>query len=96
MRKKPNPEDIAIGERVRSIRVAQGVSQSELGEACGVSYQQIQKYETGANRLSITRGLVIARVLNSTIAALAGQPAPSKRPARPAPSKPARERAGYG
>jgi len=55
MQKKPNPVDVYVGGRLREVRVTTGLSQQQLGEELGLSYQQIQKYETGANRLSASR-----------------------------------------
>jgi transcriptional regulator with XRE-family HTH domain len=50
-----NKIDVLVGKRVRARRHALGVSQTELGDAIGVKFQQIQKYETGANRVSASR-----------------------------------------
>jgi transcriptional regulator with XRE-family HTH domain len=47
--------DVHIGRRVRERRVAMGLSQSELAEGLGISFQQVQKYESGANRISGSR-----------------------------------------
>ena len=47
--------DRIVGERIRRRRILTGLTQDQLGEALGVSYQQIQKYETGANRVSAGR-----------------------------------------
>jgi transcriptional regulator with XRE-family HTH domain len=47
--------DIHVGRRVRAARIAQGVSQEELGNAVGVTFQQIQKYEKGINRIGTGR-----------------------------------------
>ena len=45
----------AIGEKIRSLRKRLGISQEQLGEIAGVSYQQIQKYENGTDRVSANR-----------------------------------------
>ena len=50
-----NNIDVLVGKRIRARRHALGISQSELGTAIGVKFQQIQKYETGANRVSASR-----------------------------------------
>jgi transcriptional regulator with XRE-family HTH domain len=50
-----NNIDVLVGKRIRARRHALGISQSELGAAIGVKFQQIQKYETGANRVSASR-----------------------------------------
>lgn len=49
---QPDPIDIIVGEHIRARRHVLGMSQSALGEAIGVSFQQVQKYERGANRVS--------------------------------------------
>ncbi len=54
-RKLPHPIDRHVGARVRARRVLANVSQVELGVALGVTFQQIQKYEKGANRISASR-----------------------------------------
>jgi transcriptional regulator with XRE-family HTH domain len=56
--------DKHVGERIRLRRTELGLTQEQLAEALGVSYQQIQKYETGANRISAGRILEIARKLS--------------------------------
>jgi transcriptional regulator with XRE-family HTH domain len=55
--------DAHVGERIRLRRTEFGLTQEQLAEALNVSYQQIQKYETGANRVSAGRMLEIARKL---------------------------------
>jgi transcriptional regulator with XRE-family HTH domain len=56
-----------IGERIRSRRIRAGVSQENLGKPLGVSFQQIQKYEKGTNRVSAGRLLKIAEVLECDV-----------------------------
>ena len=56
--------DTIVGERIRRRRILSGLTQDQLGEALGVSYQQIQKYETGANRVSAGRLYLIAQELD--------------------------------
>jgi transcriptional regulator with XRE-family HTH domain len=63
-KKKPNPIDIHVGSRVRLRRNMLGMSQEKLGEALGITFQQIQKYEKGANRVGASRLQAIATVLN--------------------------------
>jgi transcriptional regulator with XRE-family HTH domain len=55
--------DIEVGRRIRERRIALGMSQTELGRLAGVKFQQIQKYETGANRVSASRLYTIAAAL---------------------------------
>jgi transcriptional regulator with XRE-family HTH domain len=57
------PLDIAIGARIRAYRIARKISQEELGEALGVTFQQVQKYEKGANRISGSRLVKLCEVL---------------------------------
>ena len=56
--------DTIVGERIRRRRILAGLTQDQLGEALGVSYQQIQKYETGANRVSAGRLYLLAERLD--------------------------------
>lgn len=60
--------DRHVGDRIRLRRTTLGVSQSELGEQLGVSFQQVQKYERGATRVSASRLWDIARALDVNIA----------------------------
>ncbi|MEM8878287.1 MAG: helix-turn-helix transcriptional regulator [Pseudomonadota bacterium] len=62
--KKPNPIDVHVGARLRQRRVTRGVSQERLGEQLGVTFQQIQKYEKGSNRIGASRLFEIARFLD--------------------------------
>ncbi|MGH1465791.1 MAG: helix-turn-helix domain-containing protein [Cognatishimia sp.] len=58
-----NKIDVLVGKRIRARRHAIGISQTELGDAIGVKFQQIQKYETGANRVSASRLWAVAEKL---------------------------------
>ena len=64
--------DIAIGERIRARRHQIDMSQQELGGSLGVSFQQIQKYEKGVNRLSSGRLIHLANVLQCSVTDLIG------------------------
>ncbi len=66
--KKPNPIDIHVGSRVRLRRTMLGMSQEKLGNALDITFQQIQKYEKGANRIGASRLQNIANVLNVPVA----------------------------
>jgi transcriptional regulator with XRE-family HTH domain len=55
MSSKPDPVDVHVGKRVRLRRTLLGMSQQELGEALGLTFQQVQKYERGTNRVSSSR-----------------------------------------
>ena len=63
-KKKPNPIDTHVGSRVRLRRNMLGMSQEKLGDALGITFQQIQKYEKGANRIGASRLQAIANVLS--------------------------------
>jgi transcriptional regulator with XRE-family HTH domain len=61
--KVPNPIDIYVGSRVRMRRLMLGMSQERLAEQIGVTFQQVQKYEKGTNRIGASRLQTIASVL---------------------------------
>ncbi len=65
--KAPDPMDIALGAAVRIRRRAIGMSQEAMADQCGVSFQQIQKYENGSNRISFSRLVQISRALRSRV-----------------------------
>lgn len=67
MKKNPNPIDIHVGSRVRMRRMMVGMSQEKLGDALGLTFQQIQKYEKGANRIGASRLHQIASALGVQI-----------------------------
>jgi transcriptional regulator with XRE-family HTH domain len=60
----PNPIDVHVGARVRLRRTLMGMSQEKLGEAIGLTFQQVQKYERGANRVGASRLFDLSRVLD--------------------------------
>ena len=63
----PSPVDVHVGARLRVRRTLMGMSQTALGDAIGLSFQQMQKYERGTNRISSSRLYDIARVLDVPI-----------------------------
>jgi transcriptional regulator with XRE-family HTH domain len=63
MTKRPHEADIALGRRLKSLRVRRGLSQTELGMLLGVSFQQIQKYENATNRIRVSQLRRIAEAL---------------------------------
>ncbi|CAM5772241.1 transcriptional regulator [Labrys miyagiensis] len=67
IKKAPNPIDQHVGSRVRIRRVLTGMSQEKLGEALGLTFQQVQKYEKGTNRIGASRLQHIASILGVTI-----------------------------
>ena len=65
--------DKALGARVRFLRQLRGISQEKLAENLGLTFQQVQKYETGANRFPIARMTRIAKLLGCSAAFLLGE-----------------------
>lgn len=59
-----HPMDAALGQRLRTLRLERGISQEKLGERCGVTFQQIQKNESGTNRIGFSRLVEITRALS--------------------------------
>ncbi|MBS1164231.1 MAG: transcriptional regulator, family [Proteobacteria bacterium] len=68
--KKPNTDDIALGAAIRQRRLLLAISQEKLADGLGITFQQIQKYEKGTNRVSWSRLVQIAKALNCSIAGL--------------------------
>lgn len=68
--KPPNPIDRYVGSRVRMRRIMLGMSQEKLGKALGLTFQQIQKYEKGTNRVGASRIQQISDVLNVPVSFL--------------------------
>ena len=66
----PDPLDMALGHNIRIRRKSLGLSQSALGAAVGLTFQQIQKYESGANRVSFSKLVEISRALTCRVADL--------------------------
>ena len=64
MTKIPNPIDVHVGSRLRMRRMLVGMSQEKLGESLEVTFQQVQKYERGANRISASRLFDISHILD--------------------------------
>lgn len=68
-----DPVDIAVGARIRLLRKLRGLSQQALADAAGVTFQQIQKYERGANRVSASMLARIANTLQTPVAEMFGE-----------------------
>ena len=66
-KKSPNETDKHIGSRVRARRVMLGMSQEKLADALGLTFQQVQKYEKGVNRIGASRLLHMAGILDVSI-----------------------------
>jgi len=62
--RKPNPVDIHVGSRVRYRRMIIGMSQEKLGEKMNLTFQQIQKYEKGTNRIGASRLFQLSKILD--------------------------------
>ena len=67
-RKKPDQRDIEVARRMRAARLEKGLTQEKLGSALGLTFQQVQKYENGTNRIAAGRLHKIAEVLAEEIA----------------------------
>ncbi|MEO0637715.1 MAG: helix-turn-helix transcriptional regulator [Pseudomonadota bacterium] len=65
--KTPNPIDVHVGSRVRLRRTMMSMSQEKLGDALGVTFQQVQKYEKGTNRIGASRMQQICNVLEAPV-----------------------------
>ncbi len=76
---RADPIDVAVGERIRARRRLLGANQASLAAALGLSFQQVQKYEHGVNRVSASMLVRIAEILETTVAKLVGEP-PSSAP----------------
>src|SRR6266568_5849156 len=67
-KKAPNPTDKHVGSRVRMRRMMLGMSQEKLGDSLGLTFQQVQKYEKGANRIGASRLQQISHILQVPVA----------------------------
>ena len=74
--KRATDRDVQIGSRIRAAREAAKVSQTELGNALGVSFQQLQKYESGSNRIGAARLEEVAIFLGVPVASFYDEPGP--------------------
>jgi transcriptional regulator with XRE-family HTH domain len=69
-KRSPMPIDVLVGQNIRICRLQQRLSQTELGQRIGVTFQQVQKYEKGANRVGASRLTQIAEVLGISLMTL--------------------------
>jgi|HubBroStandDraft_6_1064221.scaffolds.fasta_scaffold187888_3 transcriptional regulator with XRE-family HTH domain len=83
--RRPDNIDVEVGRLVRVQRISRGLSQTELGNQIGVTFQQVQKYESGANRISMGRLTRIGRTLGVEVTYLLGA---SRRATPPVPHNP--------
>ncbi len=74
--RRVTPMDVLVGARVAAFRKAKRISQTELGQAIGVTFQQVQKYEKGTNRISGAALAIIATKLEVPVTRLYGDPDP--------------------
>ena len=65
-----NEVDVLVGQRLRELRMLAGLSQSDLAATIGLTFQQLQKYERGVNRISASKLYLLARYLNVPVSAL--------------------------
>ena len=63
----PHPIDVHVGNRIKARRNVMGLSQQDLGEALELTYQQVQKYENGMNRVVSSRLYMLSKILKVTI-----------------------------
>ena len=75
--KQQDPLDIEVGRRVRSVRLEKGMSQEKLGNQLALTFQQIQKYENGTNRIGAAKLQRIAQILGVSVSALYPDPVPA-------------------
>jgi transcriptional regulator with XRE-family HTH domain len=68
-----DPEDLEIGQKIRAQRIAKGVSQTTLAQGLGLTFQQVQKYEKGTNRVSAGRLQKIAVMLSTPVTFFYGE-----------------------
>ena len=96
---RPNPVDVHVGARVRLRRTLLGMSQEKLGDAIGLTFQQVQKYERGANRIGASRLFHLSKVLDVPVSFffedMPSTAAPKGGAAQAAAHGMAEEKAGY-
>jgi len=73
-KRKPHPVDVIAGHNLKLARSRAGFSQERLGKAVGLTFQQIQKYERGTNRMSLSRAAEFAAVLGISVSEFFDQP----------------------
>lgn len=70
MKDTPEKADIIVGQNIRRLRTSKGISQSDLGTAIGITFQQVQKYEKGTNRVSASKLVKVAAALGVRVEVL--------------------------
>lgn len=92
----PNPIDVHVGRRLRLRRTLLGMSQERLGELLGLTFQQVQKYERGANRIGSSRLYELAQILDVPVSFFFDDlPQAARQPGDPAYGGLAEEGAGF-
>lgn len=71
MKSTPTEQDRAIGSRLRRLRMSKGISQQRMAEMLGLTFQQVQKYEHGRNRMPFSRAISACRALGVPLDTLA-------------------------
>lgn len=81
-KRRAGAEDVEIGRKIRALRLERGLSQSNLADGIGLTFQQVQKYEKGTNRVSAGRLQKIADLLNIPVTFFYGEMSAGARPRR--------------
>jgi transcriptional regulator with XRE-family HTH domain len=76
---RSDSQDLEIGQKIRAVRVARRMSQTTLANGLGLTFQQVQKYERGVNRVSAGRLQKIAEMLETPVMFFYGEPGPRKK-----------------
>ena len=84
---KPHPVDVHVGARARMRRTLLGMTQTDLADAIGLTFQQVQKYENGKNRISASRLLALTRLLDVSIDYFFDDMSPAVATISPVPKK---------
>ncbi len=79
----PHPVDVHVGSRVRLRRTLLGMSQTQLGEALGLTFQQVQKNERGVNRIGASRLWQLSQILDVPVSFFLDEPVDEARPLPP-------------
>lgn len=93
--RRANPMDAHVGSRVRLRRMLLGMSQEKLGEQLGLTFQQVQKYEKGVNRIGASRLFDLAQVLNVPIQFFYDDAPPAEDMALPQPGMSDKPQEGF-
>ncbi len=92
---RPSPVDVHVGARIRLRRTLLGMSQERLGDALGLTFQQVQKYERGINRVGASRLFDLSRILDVPISFFYDNMSDAVSGVAPGAPQPARSVAGF-